>query len=102
MITVIVRIKVKRAYLNQYRKLVPKLTKRFQQQPGCLDYTFSQHIHDPTEFVLYEQWKDQSELDSHYDLLVEMLGPAKPGERLPEELTKMFDSAKPYFYTVVQ
>lgn len=102
MITVIVRIKVKPGFLNQYKKVVPRLTKKFREQEGCIDYTFSQHLHDPTEFVLYEQWKSQADLDSHYDMLVELMGPAKPGEMLPEALTKMYESAKPYFYTVVE
>ena len=98
MITVIVRITVKKEMLSGYQEIVSLLSRKFRGRPGCISYTFHQNINRPTDFVLHEQWESQSDLDSHYDALVALIGPAKPGQVFPERLMNMYHKAVPSFY----
>jgi quinol monooxygenase YgiN len=34
-------------------------------EPGCIDYRFWSATDDPSTFLLFEQWKEQSALETH-------------------------------------
>ncbi len=87
--------------LNEYLDLIKLLIKETTKK-GCLTYTFNQSIEEPTEFVLYEQWENQEDLDNHINELFTILGPAKPGDPVPEKLMNMFEKAIPVFYNIVE
>jgi len=86
--------------LTVYEK--PLLTKESRIRTGCISYTFNQRIDNPTEFVLYEQWENQSYLDSHIQELVALLGPPRPGELLPEKLVSMYEKVELVFYDAIE
>ena len=48
-----------------------------------------------------EQWESQEDLDNHINELFEILGPAKPGDPIPEKLMNMYEKATPVFYDIV-
>jgi quinol monooxygenase YgiN len=100
MLTVMIHAKVKQEKLNEYLDLIKVLTKETTKK-GCLTYAFNQNISEPTEFVLYEQWESQTDLDNHIDELFKILGPAKHGEPIPEKLMNMYEKAIPVFYNIV-
>ena len=100
MLTVMIHAKVKQEMLNEYIELVKLLIKKTTKK-GCLNYSFNQSKNEPTEFVLYEQWKSQEDLDNHIKELFEILGPAKPGVPIPEKLMNMYEKANPVFYDIV-
>ena len=100
MLTVMIHAKVKSELLNEYLDLIKLLTKETTKK-GCHSYIFNQNIEEPTEFVLYEQWESQKDLDNHIDELFKILGPAKLGEPIPEKLMNMYEKVTPVFYKIV-
>ena len=96
-----IHAKVKQEMLNEYLDLI-KLLVRETTKKGCLIYSFNQNREEPTEFVLYEQWESQTDLDNHIDELFTILGPAKPGDPMPEKLMNMYEKATPVFYNIVE
>ena len=100
MLTVMIHAKVKQEMLNEYLDLI-KMLVRETTKKGCLAYSFNQRKDEPTEFVLYEQWESQEDLDNHISELFKILGPAKPGQPIPEKLMKMYEKATPVFYDIV-
>ncbi len=102
MITVMINATVKPDHLDEYKKIAAQLTKESRKRPGCISYIFNQRIDSPTEFVLYEQWESQSDLDSHIHELVTLLGPPAPGGILPEKLVNMYQKAEPIFYDAIE
>ncbi len=95
-----IHAKVKQEMLNEYLDLIKVLIKETTKK-GCLTYAFNQSKDEPTEFVLYEQWETQADLDNHIKELFKILGPAKPGDPIPEKLMNMYEKATPVFYDVV-
>jgi len=95
-----IHAKVKHEMLNDYLDLIKVLIKETTKK-GCLIYAFNQSQDEPTEFVLYEQWESQADLDNHINELFEILGPAKPGDPIPEKLMNMYENATPIFYNIV-
>ena len=79
MLTVMVHAKVKKEKLDEYLDLIKMLSEKTTKK-GCKFYTFNQNKDDPTDFVLYEQWESQTDLDNHIKELFEILGPARPGQ----------------------
>ncbi len=97
-----VRAKVKKELLDEYLEMASLLTDETQgKRQGCISYSFNQRLDDPTEFVLYEQWETQEDLDEHIRRLIVLLGPPKSGGLLPEKLVNMYESAIPYYYKVI-
>lgn len=103
MLTIVVHAKVKEECLNEYLEMASLLTRETRgKRKGCISYSFNQRQDVPTEFVLYEQWKSQEDLDSHIDELIKLLGPAKQGGLLPERLVDMYESGHPCYYTEIE
>ena len=100
MLTAMIHAKVKQEMLDEYIDLIKMLSRKTTKK-GCHFYTFNQSQDDPTEFVLYEQWESQQDLDNHISELFKILGPARPGEPIPEKLMNMYEKAKPVFYNIV-
>jgi len=96
-----IHAKVKQEMLNEYLNLI-KLLIRKTAKKGCLTYSFNQNKEEPTDFVLYEQWESQADLDNHIKELFTILGPAKPGDPIPEKLMNMYEKATPVFYNIVE
>ena len=101
MLTVMVHAKVKQEMLNEYLDLI-KLLSRETTKKGCLTYSFNQNKEEPTEFVLYEQWESEVDLDNHIKELFTILGPAKSGDPIPEKLMNMYEKAAPVFYNIIE
>jgi quinol monooxygenase YgiN len=75
MITGLFYMTVKPGRVDAFRDLVTQLvTTTRAEDDGCITYVFHQQRDNPREFVLYEQWHDQTVLDAHLDRLDRMLG----------------------------
>lgn len=97
-----VHAKIKEDKLEEYLKMAALLTDVTKgKRPGCISYSFNQSVESPTEFVLYEQWEGQQDLDNHIKELRKLLGQPRPGQPLPENLMDMYEWAKPVFYNVI-
>lgn len=100
MLTAMIHAKVKQDMLDEYLALIKLLIKETMKK-GCLHYSFNQSKEEPTDFVLYEQWESQTDLDNHINELFAILGPAKAGDPIPEKLMNMYEKATPVFYNVI-
>ena len=99
MLTIMIQARIKEDRLEEYLEMAALLTRETRgKRPGCISYSFNQSIESPTEFVLYEQWKTQEDLDNHIQALCKLLGQPEPGKLLPEKLLTMYESPKPIFY----
>jgi len=96
-----IHAKIKKELLDDYLDLIRLLSKETTKK-GCLRYSFNQNKNDPTNFVLYEQWENEKVLEDHMKELFEILGPAKPGDPIPEKLMNMYDEVTPVFYDVIE
>jgi len=102
MITAMINATVKSNHLGDFLELASQLTRESRKRKGCVSYIFNQRKDKPTEFVLYEQWECQADLDLHIQALVDQYGPPKPGEMLPEKLLNMYEKAEPIFYEAIE
>lgn len=100
MLTIMIHAKIKKDKLEEYLELVKLLTKKTTKK-GCIFYAFNQNKEDPTDFVLYEQWESQADLDNHMNELFDILGPAKPGNPIPDKLMDMYEKAIPVYYNII-
>ena len=99
MLTIMIQAKIKEDRLEEYLEMAALLTRETKgKRPGCISYTFNQSVESPTDFVLYEQWERQEDLDNHIQELCKLLGRPQPGKLLHEKLLTMYESAKPVFY----
>jgi len=102
MITVIINATVKEDRLAEFKEMVSLLTREARSRSGCITYKFNQSIKTPTEFVLYEQWESQSDLDRHIQALTALLGSPKPGGVLPEKLLSLYEKAEATYYNALE
>ncbi|PKG38279.1 putative quinol monooxygenase [Psychromonas sp. Urea-02u-13] len=102
MITVLINATIKPAYIEEFKQIASLLTKESRRRRGCVYYSFNQRIDSPNEFVLYEQWQSQSDLDAHIQALIVLLGPPRTGEMLPKKLLNMYEKAEPVFYNTIE
>lgn len=98
-----VHARVKEECLDEYLRIVSVLVKEtLGKRKGCISYSFNQRQDIPTEFVIYEQWECEEDLNNHISELVKLLGPPKAGGFLPEKLIDMYENAEPHYYNIVQ
>ena len=102
MITVMINATVKPNRLGDFLELAAQLTSDSRKRKGCVSYIFNQRLDNPTEFVLYEQWASQPDLDLHIQALVDQYGAPEPGEILPEKLLNMYEKAEPIYYEAIE
>ncbi len=67
-----------------------------------MTFTYHQHTSDPSDFFLYEQWRDRDALQAHLDRLIEAYGPRQEGRFLPALLTNFWDDMQADIYNVVE
>lgn len=103
MLTIMAQLRVKAEMLDEYLELAARLTREtVGKRKGCISYAFHQQLDDPNEFVLYEQWESEHDLNAHIKCLVDQLGPVKPGGFLPEKLMNMYESGHSSYYKVIE
>lgn len=95
-ITLIAHIPVKPGTEEQAEALIRSLIGPTRQEPGCLEYLFHRSTTDATQFMAYERWRSQADLDSHFkephlQKFIEGMGPLVVGtiklrnfKRLPD------------------
>ncbi|MBD2078240.1 antibiotic biosynthesis monooxygenase [Phormidium sp. FACHB-592] len=66
LLTIIARIKAQPGLEARMRQDLLSLLAPTRAESGCITFDLLQDTHDPTVFVLYENWKDQATLDAHF------------------------------------
>ena len=102
MISILFHITVKAGKEKEFYDLAVRLTNVTRtEDDGCLTYVYLQQIDNASEYVLNEQWRDQDSLDAHLEHLQQLLGPSKPGERLPAAFLDLCEQTRSVFYDVL-
>lgn len=103
MLTIMVFAKIKEERLEDYLEMASLVTREtVGKRPGCISYSFNQSIESPTEFVLFEQWESQKDMENHVKELCRLFGDPPPGYPLPKKILEMYESAKPAYYKQVE
>ena len=102
MVTLLFSVTVKEDKAREFHDLAARLTTTTRTyDEGCLSYVFLQQQDAPREYVLYEQWRDQSSLDAHIARLQSMLGPPDPGGRVPKAFLDLCEKTRVVRYQPV-
>lgn len=65
-LTIIARIKAKPGLEKRMQHDLLNLLAPTRAESGCITFDLLVDTTDPTIFILYENWKDQASLDSHF------------------------------------
>jgi quinol monooxygenase YgiN len=65
MICLAVRLSVKAGEEHRVAELFRSLQDASRKEPGCVTYIVQQHLEDPRNFLVYEQYKDEAALQAH-------------------------------------
>jgi len=99
MITIIFRIIIKKGTEEEFKNVIKDLTISAYTEPErCIQYAFHQNVHNPREFILYEQWDDQKTLNAHLRRLEVLFGPKAKNSSLPTKLNDYFESTEDLLY----
>jgi quinol monooxygenase YgiN len=66
LLTVIVHIKSKPGMEERMNQTLQEVIAPTRQESGCITLDLLVDKNDPNHFVLYENWKDRSALDAHF------------------------------------
>ena len=64
-VTVVARFKAKANMIEEAKQALAALVDPTHSESGCINYDLHQDSNDPTQFLFYENWKSQSDLDEH-------------------------------------
>jgi quinol monooxygenase YgiN len=64
-LTVIAYVRAKKGQEAHVKQILEGLTAPTRAEAGCLNYDLFQSDSDPAEFVFYENWKSDADLDRH-------------------------------------
>ncbi len=65
-LNVIAQIRPHEAYYDAARSAICAIVAQTRAEPGCLEFRLSEDREDGTLY-LYEEWRDEAALASHYD-----------------------------------
>jgi len=75
---------VKDGLLVEFQRMAAELTRTSRADDGCIAYTFYRQTDEESNYVLFEQWRDQPALTAHLQHLIRDLGPPDDDPSLPE------------------
>lgn len=64
-VSVVARCQAKPGLEERVRGEILALVEPTRAEPGCINYDLHVATDDPAQFVLYENWTSQGELDKH-------------------------------------
>lgn len=62
---IIATIIIKEEFRSELMDVFKSVVDATRKEPGCISYNLNQDVKDATKYVILEQWKDQSAIDSH-------------------------------------
>jgi quinol monooxygenase YgiN len=65
MVVLVVTWMAKAGHENDVAHVFGKLTEESRKEPGCLMYLVHRHKTEPRRFFIYEQYKDDADLEAH-------------------------------------
>ncbi|RWX36657.1 putative quinol monooxygenase [Rhizobium leguminosarum] len=67
-LTVIAIMKAKKGAEEELGNRLKALVEPSRSEAGCINYDCHQDQENPGEWVMYENWKDRSDLDHHFTM----------------------------------
>jgi len=90
---IIYRVVVKAGQEEAFRQLASGvLIPQALQMSGCQLFTLFCNIGNAREFIFYEQWAVHADVAAYKQKLLEILGPAHPGEEFPARLNDLIEA----------
>ena len=65
MFTVTAVFKTRPGYQQRMKEIIADVTRPSLLEDGCIDYHWGQGDNDPTQFLLYMNWRDRAAFDAH-------------------------------------
>ena len=53
---------------DRLRQAIEEAVGPTRSEEGCINYDLHQGTEDPSEFLLYENWRSKADLDAHLEL----------------------------------
>jgi quinol monooxygenase YgiN len=66
MLIVLAKAKVGEGAIDAARDAIAAMEKASREEEGCIAYTFTQSISDPSEMLIVEKWVDDAALAAHF------------------------------------
>lgn len=67
-VSVIARAKARPGMEEGLRQAIQEAVGPTRSEEGCINYDLHQGTEDPSEFMLYENWRSKADLDAHLQL----------------------------------
>lgn len=67
MVIVSARVRIKSEHIEEALEIAKVMQERTRTEAGCITYTMSQSIEDPSVFLVYEEWVDEAALTFHFE-----------------------------------
>ncbi len=67
-VSVIARAKARPGMEENLRQAIEEAVGPTRSEEGCINYDLHQGAEDPSEFLLYENWRSKADLDAHLEL----------------------------------
>ena len=67
-VSVIARAKARPGMEEELRQAIEEAVGPTRAEEGCINYDLHQGSEDPSEFLLYENWRSQADLDAHLEM----------------------------------
>lgn len=84
-VTLLVSLKAKPKLVENLKQVLTDLAKASREESGCVAYHMHQSLDDPTQFMLYMQWKDVEAFDRHVQSQLVMQFDARQADELLAE-----------------
>ena len=66
-VSVIARAKVRPGMEDDLKQAIEEAVGPTRSEEGCINYDLHQGAEDPSEFLLYENWRSKADLDAHLE-----------------------------------
>ena len=67
-VSVIARAKARPGMEEDLRQAIEEAVGPTRSEEGCINYYLHRNAEDPSEFMLYENWRSKADLDAHLKL----------------------------------
>ncbi len=90
LVTFVARIKAKRGREAEVKQELLKLIAPTRAEAGCVSYDMHVSLENPAQFLFYETWKSQKDIDAHFETphLKSVLAKVSDSLAEPPELTR--------------
>jgi quinol monooxygenase YgiN len=91
MVKIIYRVVVKENHVDEFKALADQvLIPEAKKLPGCHLFSLFQNGTNSAEFIFYELWGNEEDVQEYKKELITILGKNRAGEELPAKLNDLF------------